>query len=145
LLSRPNSNGGIVSWNRFFVEFSNVILLAQQAEFPGGDVLPAEGPAGDNASNPLQSLIPMVFIGIIFYLIVMRPQLKAQKNKRKQHEHLMENLKKNDKVVTMGGIIGTVAEVSDDRVTLKIDDNTRVRFTRSSIQDLLADKTEADK
>lgn len=107
--------------------------------------------AGDGAGaakqppSPLQSLIPMIGIGVFFYLIVMRPQLKAQKDKRKQHEDLMANLKKNDKVVTIGGIIGTVAEVTDDRVTLKIDDNTRMKLTRSSIQELVGDKKEADK
>jgi len=90
-------------------------------------------------------LIPMVGIGVLFYFIVMRPQLKAQKDKRKQHESLVANLKKNDKVVTVGGILGTVAEVTDDRVTLKIDDNTRIRFTRSSIQEVLGDKKEAAK
>ena len=134
-----------MSWNQLFAGFSDILLLAQQAETTGGDASPPAGATGESGGNPLQSLIPMVFIGIIFYFIVMRPQLKAQKNKRKQHEHLMANLKKNDKVVTIGGIIGTVAEVSDDRVTLKIDDKTRVRFTRNSIQDLLADTTEADK
>ncbi|MEO2032933.1 MAG: preprotein translocase subunit YajC [Planctomycetaceae bacterium] len=118
--------------NRIIVGVSDVVLLAQ-----GGD--------DADKTNLIQSFAPMVAIGIFFYFIVMRPQLKSQKNKRKQHEDLMTNLKKNDKVVTIGGIIGTVAEVADDRVTLKIDDNTRVKFTRSSIQDLLSDRKEADK
>lgn len=130
---------------------SDLMLLAQEAAPGGGDAGAANG-AGPNgpavaADQPglLQSLAPMIAIGIFFYFIVMRPQLKAQKDKRRQHEELMANLKKNDKVVTVGGIIGTVAEVSEDRVTLKIDDNTRVKFTRSSIQDLLADRKEADR
>jgi preprotein translocase subunit YajC len=87
----------------------------------------------------------MVGIGVLFYFIVMRPQMKAQKDKRKQHEDLGKNLKKNDKVVTVGGILGTVAEVTGDRVTLKTDDNTRIRFTRSSIQEVLGDNKEANK
>jgi preprotein translocase subunit YajC len=132
LLSCLSSIGGIVSLNRIIVGVSDVVLLAQE----GGDA---------DKTNLIQSFAPMVAIGIFFYFIVMRPQLKSQKNKRKQHEDLMTNLKKNDKVVTIGGIIGTVAEVADDRVTLKIDDNTRVKFTRSSIQDLLSDRKEADK
>ena len=137
--------GAIVSWNRFFAGLCDFLLLAQQEVAPGGGTPAAGQPGAENTGNPLRPLIPMVFIGIIFYFVVMRPQLKAQKTKRKQHEDLMANLKRNDKVVTVGGIIGTVAEVSDDRVTLKIDDNTRVRFTRNSIQELLSDRTEADK
>lgn len=119
-------------------------MLAQADGAPAaGEGAGAE--AAKQAPNPLQQLIPMLGIGVFFYFIVMRPQLKAQKDKRKQHEDLMANLKKNDKVVTIGGIIGTVAEVTDDRVTLKIDDNTRMKLTRSSIQELLGDKKEADK
>ena len=139
LLFRLSSIGEIVSWNRIVVEVSDLMLLAQAgADADQPAVLP-------DKPDLFQSLAPMVAFGIFFYFIVMRPQLKAQKDKRKQHEDLMANLKKNDKVVTVGGIIGTVAEVSDDRVTLKIDDNTRVKFTRSSIQDLLSDRLESDK
>ena len=69
----------------------------------------------------------------------MRPQMKAQKEKRQKHEDLLANLKKNDRVVTIGGIIGTVAEVTDERVTLKVDDSTRMKFTRNSIQDVVTD------
>jgi len=132
---------------------SDLLTLAQAETGAGanggGDAAGAGGaadaPANVPGPNLLESLFPMLAIGLFFYLILLRPQMKAQKEKRKQHEDLMANLKKNDKVVTIGGIIGTVAEVSDDRVTLKIDDNTRMKFTRSSIQDLLGDKKEADK
>ena len=114
-----------------------------------GDVGAAEngdgGASGAGQPNPLVSLIPMVVIGIVFYFIIMRPQVKAQKEKRQLHEQLLANLKKNDKVVTVGGIIGTVAEVSEDRVTLKTDDNTRIRFTRNSIQELHIDRKDAGK
>jgi len=145
-LARLNAIGGTVSWNRFVVGCSDLLMLAQTEAIPGADG-GGDAAAGEVAAspNPLTSLAPMIGIGIFFYFIVMRPQMKAQKDKRKQHDDLMKNLKKNDKVVTVGGIIGTVAEVTDDRVTLKIDDNTRIKFTRSSIQELLGDKKETDK
>lgn len=133
-----NPIGGIVSWNQFVAGVSDIAMLAQ------GAADGADGAAAEEPGNPLGPLFPMIAIGILFYFIVMRPQLRAQKDKRKQHEDLMTNLKKNDKVVTIGGIIGTVAEVTDDRVTLKIDDTTRMKFTRSSIQELLGDKKDAD-
>jgi len=143
-----NLIGEIVSWNQVVVGLSDLLMLAQGAEVAGD--APAAAPAAGAAKKGpggfedlLQSVAPMIGIGILFYFIVMRPQLKAQKDKRKQHEDLMTNLKKNDKVVTIGGIIGTVAEVTDERVTLKIDDNTRMKFTRGSIQDVVGDKSES--
>lgn len=136
-----------VSWNQLVVGLSDLWMLAQAEEAAGtppADAAPAETakPAngGGLAESPFAQLIPMVVIGIFFYFIVIRPQLKAQKDKRKQHDQMMSSLKKNDKVVTIGGIIGTVAEVTDDRVTLKVDDSTRMKFTRNSIQDLFGDK-----
>jgi preprotein translocase subunit YajC len=140
ILTCLNVIGGIVSWNQFVVGLSDLVMLAQAEAVPGA----ADGPA-KNTGSPFAQLIPMVGIGVLFYFIVMRPQMKAQKDKRKQHEDLIANLKKNDKVVTIGGILGTVAEVTEDRVTLKIDDNTRIRFTRSSIQEVTGDKKEANK
>jgi preprotein translocase subunit YajC len=63
---------------------------------------------------------------------------------------MLTALKKNDKVVTIGGIVGTVANISvDDQkvevVTLKVDDNTRIKFIRSSIQRVLTSEGEAEK
>ncbi len=135
-----NGIGGTVSWNQFVVGLSDLVMLAQAEAVPAA----ADGPE-NNTGSPFAQLIPMVGIGVLFYFIVMRPQMKAQKDKRKQHEDLISNLKKNDKVVTIGGILGTVAEVTEDRVTLKTDDNTRIRFTRSSIQEVTSDKKEANK
>ena len=97
------------------VGLSDLMMLAQVEAVPGAGAADA---AVKPQGNPLFQLAPMVGIGVLFYFIVMRPQMKAQKDKRKQHEDLVANLKKNDKVVTIGGILGTVAEVTEDRVTL---------------------------
>ena len=61
-------------------------------------------------------------------------------------DDLLKSLKKNDRVVTIGGIIGTVANVTPDgkEVTLKVDDNTRLKMLRSSIQTVLRDDEPAD-
>jgi preprotein translocase subunit YajC len=81
-------------------------------------------------ANPL---IPFLLIGIVFYLLLMRPEQK----KRKEMEQTLSNLKRNDRVVTIGGICGTVVNVSpgSNYVTLRVDDsnNTRVRVLRSAI------------
>ena len=70
-------------------------------------------------------------MGVIFYLIVIRPAAKE----RKKHDNLLNNLQKNMRVLTSGGIIGVVANVSEDKkeITLKVDDNTRIKFHRNFI------------
>ena len=75
---------------------------------------------------------PFVLIAVVWYFLLLRPQ---RRERAKRTEQLKE-LKKNDRVVTIGGILGTVANISSDgrEVTLKIDDNTRITMLRNSIQ-----------
>ena len=85
--------------------------------------------------------LPLAFIGIMFYMILLRPQQKEQRRR----QETLGSLKKSDKVVTTGGIVGTIADLSQDGrfVTLKVDDSTRIRFLRSAIHGLLDDKAES--
>lgn len=85
--------------------------------------------------------LPLAFIGIMFYMILLRPQQKEQKRR----QETLGSLKKSDKVVTTGGIVGTIADLSQDGrfVTLKVDDSTRIRFLRSAIHGLLDDKADS--
>lgn len=76
----------------------------------------------------------LVYFGLIFvvmYLLLIRPQRKKQK----AHESLLAELKKGDKVLTSGGMFGTVFAIDDDRnrVVLKINDTTRLEFLKSAI------------
>ena len=84
--------------------------------------------------------LPLAFIGIMFYLILLRPQQREQRRR----QDTLGSLKKSDKVVTTGGIVGTIADLSQDGrfVTLKVDDSTRIRFLRSAIHGLLEEKSE---
>ena len=66
---------------------------------------------------------------VIFYVLVFRPQQTA----RRQHQQMLGNLKKNDEVVTAGGLFGTVMNVKPEAVTLRIDENVRVEVEKSSI------------
>lgn len=88
----------------------------------------------------LTQFLPLIFIAAMFYLILLRPQQREQKRR----QETLNALKKNDRVVTTGGIIGTIADLSADNrfVTLKVDDSTRIRFLRSAIHGLLEDKPE---
>lgn len=91
---------------------------------------------------PWMQFLPFIAIGLFFYFILLRPQ-QAEQRRRKE---LLTTLKKNDKVVTTGGMIGTIADISSDgtRVTLRVDDNTRIKFLRSAIQEPLKETPESN-
>ncbi len=83
--------------------------------------------------NPLAMLFPFVMMFGIFYLLVFRPQSQA----RKTHERMLKQLKKHDEVVTTGGLFGTVVNVKEETVTLRIDENVRVEVERTAITRLV--------
>lgn len=82
-----------------------------------------------SAQSPLISLMPIIFIFIIFYFLLIRPQKKAQDD----HKKMIAALKKNDEIVTSGGIHGTIVNVKEAVVTLKVDDNVKVDVEKSCI------------
>ena len=83
---------------------------------------------------------PLLMIGLLFYFILLRPE----RCKHKEHASLLSNLKKNDKVVTIGGIYGKAFDVQreQDRVTLKIDEatNTKIDVTFAAIARVISDQ-----
>lgn len=81
------------------------------------------------APNPLAMMFPFAIMFVIFYLLVFRPQAQA----RKAHELLLKNLKKNDEVVTSGGILGTVVNVKTGTVVIRADDNVRLEVEKTAI------------
>lgn len=83
----------------------------------------------NTASNPLMNLMPVILIFIIFYFLLIRPQKKTQD----EHKKMVAGLKKNDEVITAGGIHGTIVNVKDHTVTLKVDDNVKVEVQKNSI------------
>ena len=85
-------------------------------------------------------LSPLLLFGVpilLFWLLLIRPQQQAQQRERKTREAMLASLKKNDRVVTVGGIYGVVTNVNrdDDEVTIKVDEaaNVKLRITISSI------------
>ena len=74
-------------------------------------------------------LIPLILIFVIFYFFLIRPQQK----KVKEHKLMVENLKRGDKVITSGGIVGTVERIIDnEKVEVKISDNVNVEVVRAT-------------
>lgn len=104
--------------------FSVATAWAQQAggaqQGPGGLVGFLLGPFG-----------MMIIIFAIIYLLIMRPQQKKQK----QHQEMLRNLQVGDKVLTQGGIYGTVAKIDEKVVALLVDDKVRLKVSRWSIAD----------
>ncbi len=78
------------------------------------------------------SLVPLVLVFAVFYFVVMVPARKQQKKK----EAMIASLKKGDKVVTTGGIYGTVAGVEDQAVLLRVAENVKIRVAKNAIAGL---------
>lgn len=92
--------------------------------------LPAIVTAGSPApQNPFFAFIPFLLIIAVFYLLIIRPQQKRSKETRK----MLDALKSGDKVVTIGGIHGTIISIDDKSVVLRIADNVKVTFSKSAI------------
>ncbi len=81
------------------------------------------------AANPLVSFMPLILIFVVFYFLLIRPQQKRQR----QHEQMLKGLAKNDEVVTNGGIHGTIINVKDATVILRVDENVKLEVEKHSI------------
>src|SRR3954470_14696871 len=108
-----------------------LILIGQAAQDGAGKAADGAGRGPGLFDNPL---LPMIIIfGLFFFLII----LPAQRREKKQREETLTKLKKNDEVVTNGGIIGIVHTIKEgDEVVLKSDE-TRIRVLKSSIARIL--------
>ena len=82
---------------------------------------------------PLAQMLPFLLIGGVMYFLLIRPQM----NQQKEMSQMQSKLKKNDEVVTTGGIHGTVVNVKESVVTLRLDDNVRVDVDRDCISRLV--------
>ena len=110
-------------------------------------------PTGDGAATSgggIASLLPFILIFVVMYFLMIRPQSK----KRKQMTEMLKNIQKGDKVITAGGIHGTVSSTFEKTVTIKVDDNTKITFNKDSIATVINEeakqqqakkKEEADK
>jgi preprotein translocase subunit YajC len=108
------------------------------------DLAYAMGPSPQPGGGPaavLVQLVPIVLVLGIFFFLVIRPQQRE----RRRREQMLAALNKGDRIVTSGGLIGTVVGVTERRVTLKLGDSVRVECLRSAVTGLESDtKADAD-
>ena len=110
--------------------FANLPLLLGQPTSSGG------GQAG--GSSWITMLVTFGLIIVIFYFLIIRPQRKKQKDA----QSMLSNLRKGDRVSTVGGMRGTVQAVKESTVVLKVDENTKIEFNKSAISAVLERKEE---
>ena len=90
---------------------------------------PAQGSEGTSGGNGLLSFLPLILIILVFYLFFIRPQMKKSKEQKK----FRENLKKGDKVITIGGLHGKIVEIDETTITLEVGNQVRLTFEKSAI------------
>jgi preprotein translocase subunit YajC len=105
--------------------FSALFAFSLQAQ-------PASRPQG----SFLTAMIPFILVFVIFYFLLIRPQ----RMKQKKHQEMVELLKPGDKVITAGGIHGTVMGVQKDKIELKVASNVKVDIAKNSIAVILTPK-----
>jgi len=109
------------------MQFFATPAWAQAATSGAGGTAP--GPLG---SGGLLSLVPFLLIFVLFYVMMILPQQRQ----RKKHQQMLDALKKGDRVVTTGGLTGSVTNIHNDLVTLQVADNVKVKVLRSAVASL---------
>jgi len=94
--------------------------------------------SGEATMALIANILPIVAIGLVFYFIVIAPASKQ----RKKTQEMLSSVKKGDRVLTSGGIYGTVQGVEAEVVYLKIAENVKVKVARSSISGIVTGETE---
>ncbi len=81
--------------------------------------------------NPLMQFLPIILIFVVMYFLLFR----GPRKKQQEHKQMVQSLKKNDRVCTIGGIIGTVVEIKPDEIILKVDEsnNTKIKIAPTAI------------
>ena len=79
--------------------------------------------------NPILNFFPLLLIFAVFYFLLIRPQKKQEKERQK----MFSNLNKNDEVVTTGGIHGTIVNVKDKTVILRLDENVKIELEKNCV------------
>lgn len=91
--------------------------------------------------NPMSMMLPLIILWVgVFYFFFIRPQKKKDKERREK----IDSLKKGDRVVSIGGIHGTIVNLANDTITLKVDEKTgtTMKFARAAVNDVVSEEKE---
>jgi len=97
--------------------------------FPFFSIAYAQSAGDASSQSPFFQFIPLILILVVFWFLIIRPQQKKQK----EHMRMVGSLQKGDKVVTNGGIFGTITKVGDDRITLEIASKVNIQIERQQV------------
>ena len=92
--------------------------------------------AANQQPSMLASFVPLILIFLIFYFLLIRPQQKRQK----EHKILLESIKRNDEIMTSGGILGRVLKIDGDKLSVEIAKGVNVTVMRSTVADVINKK-----
>lgn len=152
------------------IEWNGIVLtLAQETDRPGGGEGAGNqtgGAGGNGGGNQTEGAdggrdgggqgqgdgaggaggfggLGLPFLLLIFLVVMVGMTIFSQRREKKKRQALIESIGKNDRVVTIGGIIGTVVEIKENEVVLKVDEssNTRMRFSKSAIQGVVGQES----
>lgn len=96
------------------------------------------GTGGEAGGNPLLGMLPFVLMFVVLYMLILRPQIKKQK----AQQQMIDELKKGDHIVTSGGIHGTILNIKDDVLIVRIADGVKVEVSRSAVSRVKGDAPE---
>lgn len=106
-------------------------ILIAMAQPPGGA-------GAQGGANPIGAFMPLILIFIIFYFLLIRPQHQKQK----EHQKMLTQLQKGDKIITSGGIHGIIVNIKENILTIKIADNVKIDINRGNVAVIRKEKTE---
>ena len=106
--------------------------------FSGLAVLGTPAAGGNPTGSMVSTLVTFGLVFVIFYFLIIRPQNKKQKEAKR----MIEAVKKGDKVITAGGVHAVVFTVKEKTVILKVDENTKMEFSKAAIASVVVDKAE---
>lgn len=106
------------------------LLLIAILAIPGGCISATDGEDGTTDNSQIWVMLAFfVIIIALFYFVMIRPQQKRQK----EHQQMMQELQRGDKVMTAGGIYGTIESISEDSIVIKVESGATLRVARNSV------------
>lgn len=93
-------------------------------------------PQGGEGGSPFMMFVPIIMVFVVFYLLLIRPQQRKQR----EHQKLISELRKGERVVTNGGIFGIIADVKEHIVVLRISEEVKIEVAKSAIATVIEKK-----